>query len=344
MKKFIISEEEKSRILGMHHNVFKKEFLFEAEIKVGMVGTGNYSDTAEGKTYSVIKINDLPCGITEVELKNLKSNRTEFAYYKKSEYPDSKNIGFRRDGEGVKSTNPCEEYNSFGDFGKLNFSDSNNNSATTPEQGDKNYVPTQILQAQDKDYYYKKEGDKYYFKLVEEPVSTKAKEFAKQGKFKDWTEAKNPKAIEGISKLNFAKVEKMELKPLSGMSLSDKVTTTGTTVGGGAKPLDQLAGTPAPDLLKQFPNLATLDQATQTKITTWTKSPAGQYILNTPADQREKAMDNLDKIFGGDPLTKELKKPIRQALGMKADNIFGRVASAGRGAVQGAVQGYQQQR
>lgn len=269
MKKFIISEEEKSRILSMHHNAIKKEFISEQ-----MAGAGEPEDLA-------ITQPTTPTATTPTAA-------------------------------------PKQE------------------TATSQTQGDKNYVPTQILQAQDKDYYYKKEGDKYYFKLVEEPVSTKAKEFAKQGKFKDWTEAKNPKAIEGISKLKFAKVEKMELKPLAQLA--------GTTVGGGAKPLAQLAGTPTPDLLKQFPNLATLDQATQTKITTWTKSPAGQYILNTPADQREKAMDNLDKIFGGDPLTKELKKPIRQALGMKADNIFGRVASAGRGAVQGAVQGYQQQR
>lgn len=280
MKKFIISEEEKNRILGMHITAIKKEFISEQ-----MAGAGEPEDLT----------------ITQPTTPTAAPTATPNAA-------------------------PKQE------------------TATSQTQSDKNYVPTQILQAQDKDYYYKKEGDKYYFKLVEEPVSTKAKEFAKQGKFKDWTEAKNQKAIDGISKLNFAKVEKMELKPLSGMSLSDKVTTTGTTVGGGAKPLAQLAGTPTTDLLKQFPNLATLDQATQTKITTWTKSPAGQYILNTPADQREKAMDNLDKMFGGDPLTKELKKPIRQALGMKADNIFGRIASAGRGAVQGAVQGYQQQR
>jgi hypothetical protein len=272
MKKFIITEAEKSRILGMHHNAIKQEFISEQIARAG-----------EPEDLVINQPTTTPTGTPKQE------------------------------------------------------------TVTFQTQGDKNYVPTQILQAQDKDYYYKKEGDKYYFKLVEEPVSTKAKEFAKQGKFKDWTEAKNPKAIEGISKLKFTKVEKMELKPLSGVSLSSKVITTGTTVGGGAKPLAQLAGTPTPDLLKQFPNLATLDQATQTKITTWTKSPAGQYILNTPADQREKAMDNLDKMFGGDPLTKELKKPIRQALGMKADNIFGRIGSAVKGGVAGAKQGFQQQ-
>ena len=148
-------------------------------------------------------------------------------------------------------------------------------------------------------------------------------------------------------------MEKMGLKPLSGMSLSSKVTTTGstptstgTTVGGGGSPLTALGGAlqqGMQQLQKQFPNIASVDSVTQGKIATWSKSPAGQYILNTPADQREKAMDNIDKMFGGDPLTKELKKPIRQALGMKADNIFGRVGSAVRGAVQGAKQGFNQQ-
>jgi hypothetical protein len=54
-------------------------------------------------------------------------------------------------------------------------------------------------------------------------------------------------------------------------------------------------------------------------------------------------MDNLDKMFGGDQLTKELKKPIRQALGMKADNMFGRIGSAVKGGVQGIKQGFNQQ-
>ena len=104
MKKFIISEEERSRILGMHHNAVKKEFLFEA-------GPPMADDTL---------------GITD------------------------------------PTATPAPATPEQG-------------TATSQTQGDKNYVPTQILQAQDKDYYYKKEGDKYYFKLVEEPVSTKAK-------------------------------------------------------------------------------------------------------------------------------------------------------------------------
>ena len=127
---------------------------------------------------------------------------------------------------------------------------------------------------------------------------------------------------------------------------STTTQTTTKTVGGGGSPLTALGGAlqqGMQQLQKQFPNIASVDSVTQGKIATWSKSPAGQYILNTPVDQRESAMDNLDKMFGGDPLTKELKKPIRQALGMKADNIFGRVGSAVKGAVQGAKQGFNQQ-
>ena len=232
MNRLIITEEERSRILGMHHNAVKKEFLFEAEIKVGMVGTGNYSDTAEGKTYSVIKINDLPCGITEVQLQNLKSRRgSEFAYYKKSEHPDTKNIPFRRNGEGVKSTNPCEEYDSFGDFGRLEFSESEGNKIINQinqgvtdmkdslskvqnlyQQPTSSTQPEANLVSQDKDYEYKKVGDKYYFKLKSNPTTPKLQALVKQGKFTNWTEAKKQEAIDAISKLRFEPIKKMEIK------------------------------------------------------------------------------------------------------------------------------------
>ena len=42
----------------------------------------------------------------------------------------------------------------------------------------------------DKDYDYKKDEDVYSFKLKENPVSPKAKEYKTQGKFTDWTVAK----------------------------------------------------------------------------------------------------------------------------------------------------------
>jgi hypothetical protein len=61
---------------------------------------------------------------------------------------------------------------------------------------------SQIMSSNDRDYVYKKEGDKYYFKLQPSPVSSSAQNFMKQGKFVDWTEAKG-KGLEAIKKLSF---------------------------------------------------------------------------------------------------------------------------------------------
>jgi hypothetical protein len=44
----------------------------------------------------------------------------EYGYF--NEKPTSNVIDFRRSGEGVKSTNPCSEFDSFGNFGSLKFS------------------------------------------------------------------------------------------------------------------------------------------------------------------------------------------------------------------------------
>jgi hypothetical protein len=58
----------------------------------------------------------------------------------------------------------------------------------------------------DKDYDYKKENDKYFFKLKATPKSEKAKAFLAQKKFINWTEAKNKIALDAIKKLPFQAV------------------------------------------------------------------------------------------------------------------------------------------
>jgi len=60
-----------------------------------------------------------------------------------------------------------------------------------------------LVHGKDKDYDYKKVGDKYYFKLKPNPVDPKAQGFKKIGKFKNWTLATNKAAIDAISKLPF---------------------------------------------------------------------------------------------------------------------------------------------
>jgi hypothetical protein len=80
---------------------------------------------------------------------------------------------------------------------------------------------SQIMTSNDRDYAYKKEGDKYYFKLQPSPVSPKAQAYKKQGKFVDWTAATGG-AKDAIAKLNF--------KPETMQTLSAKdVKITPTT-------------------------------------------------------------------------------------------------------------------
>jgi len=54
----------------------------------------------------------------------------------------------------------------------------------------------------DKDYDYKKEGNKYFFKLKANPVSAKAQALKKQNKYINWTEATG-NALTAIAKLPF---------------------------------------------------------------------------------------------------------------------------------------------
>jgi hypothetical protein len=61
---------------------------------------------------------------------------------------------------------------------------------------------SKILTFNDRDYAYKKEGEKYFFKLQSNPTSPAAQNYKKQGKFLNWTEAKG-KGLEAIKKLDF---------------------------------------------------------------------------------------------------------------------------------------------
>jgi hypothetical protein len=55
-----------------------------------------------------------------------------------------------------------------------------------------------LLTNSDNDYDYKKENDKYYFKVKETPKSESAKKLKNQGKFINWTLATKPTAITAI--------------------------------------------------------------------------------------------------------------------------------------------------
>ena len=212
-------------------------------------------------------------------------------------------------------------------------------SATTPTET-KPTGETTYSSYSDYDYDYKKEGDKYFFKLKFEPKSPKALAYKNAGKFLSWTEPTG-KALEAIKKLPFSS-EKLATKPataVTGQLAADQSKTLAASGGGGSVP--KLAD-PIGDAKKLMPKIDTLDPVKSSEVIAWSKSPSGQYVLNTPADQREAALDNLDRRKG-DAKTRELKKEIRQALGMSADTLVGKVASSVRGGVQGLKQGFRQQ-
>lgn len=205
----------------------------------------------------------------------------------------------------------------------------------------------QILTFNDRDYAYKKDGEKYFFKLQPNPVSATAKQYQASGKFSDWTEAKG-KGLEAIKKLDF-KPETMDLLSVKDMKVTPSTTQTtatstattqtdlATTGGGGKQIID-----PIGDAKATMPKIDTLNPTVAREVIAWSKTPSGQYVLNSPADQREAALDNLDRRRG-DQETRRLKKEIRQALGMAADTLAGKIGSAVRGGVQGVRQGFQQQ-
>lgn len=115
--------------------------------------------------------------------------------------------------------------------------------ATTTEE-----PKAQVLSANDRDYAYKKEGDKYFFKLQPNPVSTSAQQYKTAGRFLDWTEAKG-KGLAAIQKLNF-KPETMDTLAAKDTKVTPSAAQTPATaqtaapvkplaIGGGSQPTGQ---------------------------------------------------------------------------------------------------------
>jgi hypothetical protein len=87
-----------------------------------------------------------------------------------------------------------------------------------------NTEQAKILTFNDRDYAYKKEGEKYFFKLQSNPASPSAQNYKKQGKFLNWTEAKG-KGLDSIKKLDF---KPETLNPLSVKDVKIDSTTPET--------------------------------------------------------------------------------------------------------------------
>lgn len=114
------------------------------------------------------------------------------------------------------------------------------NTTAAPEVEPTSTAPeSQVMSSNDRDYAYKKEGDKYYFKLQPSPASASAQNFLKQGKFVTWTEAKG-KGLEAIKKLSF-KPDVMATLSAKDVKVTPTTPQTLSTTAQTAAPVKPLA-------------------------------------------------------------------------------------------------------
>lgn len=185
--KFILTESERNRILGLHKSAIKKEFLIEQT---------QYIKDAAGKVSILQGPQVVPQGSTAI-------TQQEYETALKTQNPPANQ-------PAAAPTTPT--------------------TTVAPTSNPNNEV---LLQGTDKDYDYKKVGDKYYFKLKENPTSVGAKGYKTQGKFKDWTLATNQEAIKKISQLPALSTAAAFQAPKVGDGSDEKfdapVQTVGTT-------------------------------------------------------------------------------------------------------------------
>jgi hypothetical protein len=142
--------------------------------------------------------------------------------------------------------------------------------AAQPTTGTQPTPTSETKVVNDQDYIYKKEGDKYFFKLQPDPKSERAKRQLSQKKFIDWTEAKG-KGLDEIKKLNWSQSEKLPQK---------------TVVGNTPKEVPQLAGrtTPATPTVAGTTPVATTPTATAAVTST---NPEIMTDLKTASEIRQ---------------------------------------------------------
>jgi hypothetical protein len=128
----------------------------------------------------------------------------------------------------------------------------------------------------DKDYDYKKEGDKYFFKLKENPVSDKAQAHKKQNKYINWTEATGI-ALTAIAKLPFM--------AYTGDGSEETFDAPVQTVGTTPTPAPSAPTTPAAPTTPETPT--TSAAATTAKTPTATQNPDLLADLKTASQIRQ---------------------------------------------------------
>jgi hypothetical protein len=158
---------------------------------------------------------------------------------------------------------------------------------------------SQIMSSNDRDYAYKKEGDKYYFKLQPSPVSPSAQNFMKQGKFVDWTEATG-KGLEAIKKLTFkpeamqtlsAKDVKVDVKGPQNLAVT-KLDTPPVkplaTGGGGQVAGQQVTAQTSPQVAQELKSAAQIRQEFR----------QGNRDLRKLQRERDKLYNTYNKLSG----------------------------------------------
>ena len=352
MKKniFVISENERERILNMHKTALKKNYLTEAEATIKPVRPANVQQFQE---FVRNEKGDVTVGAAD----NKFGPKTAAAYAKYGDEYD-KNYGANSTRAGIAQTASDESgWLSWGCItsvgtklrtasGTVVYNLSNGNVVLYNEKDKKPYLFSNVVP----NGAIKLEriidcNDQVLKNILPERSESDRKNWTKWacvtsvGKerttqsgwivydfpnneyiyFDDWNQT--PMLANALNR--------EKVRPIA---CTDAVLTAAT-----ASAVAASAATASAEILKITPGLSKLLPDMQTRVTAWTKTPSGQYILALSPQQRENGLDQLDRR-GGDPETKAIKKEIRIALGMAADTRFGQIAQG----VQGAVQGYQQ--
>jgi hypothetical protein len=304
MKKnlFVISESERERILGMHKDATRKQYLSEQT---------QYIKDAAGKVSILQGPQVAPQGSTVI-------TQQEYETALKTQQPPA-----NQPVVAPATATPAAPAAPVVDFKSMGFKDIRACKATPPYQ----VIPKAKMTLANAQKQWK-------------GLNCNGSKNCQQGSAQFNIELVSALCDGSFTKLTATAPTAPVTASTTATTATTTAATTATTTpqsvtGGGGTP--QVALGAIGEAQKLMPNIKNLDPQKQSEVATWAKSPAGKYILALPAEQREAGLDNLEKRRG-DQTTRNLRKDIRTALGMAADTSFGRL---GQG-IQGAVQGYQQ--
>jgi len=306
MKKnlFVISESERERILGMHKDATRKQYLSEQT---------QYIKDAAGKVSVLQGPQVVPQGSTVITQQEYETA------LKAQQLPANQPVV----APATATPAPAAPAAPAIDFKSMGFTDIKACKATPPYQ----VLPKAKMTLANAQKQWKQ-------------MNCNGSKNCQQGSAQFNIELVSALCDGSFTKI-MAPAPTLKAAPITAVTSTAATTATTTpqsVTGGGGAP--QLALGAIGEAQKLMPNIKNLDPQKQSEVATWSQSPAGKYILALPAEQREAGLDNLEKRRG-DQTTRNLRKDIRTALGMAADTSFGRLGQGIQGAVQGYQQGVQ---